>query len=74
MIVDKDMGYKTFTNALIILIPDIATNERVLNPAGSINIKKLVKFINYKIIGSTTFFDIYNYIEKNKHMYEWWNL
>lgn len=66
-----------FRHNVFLLFPDI-TNHKHLLSDGEIDTLKLVKATNYQIgydrEGRGTYQTFYNYLEENKHLYEWWML
>jgi len=71
------MKNNEFKHNVCILFPDISTHKHLLTN-GNIDTMKLVKATNYQVNydedGRGTYQNFYNYLEENKHMYEWWNL
>ena len=63
-----------FLEAVFILFPDITTNKQLLNDWGDISTRKLIKFCNFNYTGESTYQEFYDYLEENKHLYEWWKL
>lgn len=68
------MDHEKFMDALFVLFPDITTNKCLLNKRGNISITRLVKFVKFDNSNGETYDEFYEYLEENKHMYEWWIL
>lgn len=66
-----------FRRSVYLLFPDITTHKQILDNFGNIDVFKLVEVANFDIYATgkrANYNDFYDYLEENKHLYDWWML